>query len=70
MASLIPFMALFEALRSGNAFAASLGCMAVAAGFFTAKVALVWPNRHERLMLGAALVAIAAGVATALPVMF
>ena len=69
MVSLIPFIALLEALCSGNAIAASVGCIAVAAGFFTAKVALVWPDRHERLMLVAAMVAIAAGVATALPVM-
>jgi hypothetical protein len=69
VASLIPFIALLEALRSGNVIAASVGCIAVAAGFFTAKVALVWPDRHERLMLVAAMAAIAAGVATALPVM-
>ena len=69
VASLIPFIALIEALRSASAIASSVGCIAVAAGFLTAKVALVWPERHERLMLGAAMAAVAAGVATALPVL-
>lgn len=70
VSSLVPFIALLEALRSGNTIAASVGCMAVAAGFFTAKVALVWPDRHERLIWMATMAATASGVATALPVMF
>jgi len=59
--------ALTAALVGGTRLAAAAGCFAVGMAFVTAKVALVWPDRLEETMVGGAVIAVCAGIATLLP---
>lgn len=70
VATAIPPIALYTAMRGGNEVAAAVACVAVAAGFISAKLAIVWPDHIENAMVGCALAAAAAGGATAIPAIF
>jgi hypothetical protein len=63
----IPVYALAYALLAGTRAGAAAGCVGVAVAFAVAKIALVWPDRLERLMLVGGGVALVAAVATVLP---
>lgn len=64
----IPVYALATALVGGTHLEAAAGCLAVATAFVTAKIALVWPDRLENLMVGGAVLAATAGAATLVPI--
>lgn len=66
-AAIIPIAALLQTLPSGDYAAVALSSFGVAVAFGAAKVALVWPDRLEDLMLtGGAAAAVSATVAAAM----